>query len=60
MRAALAESLPHLGIATDRERNRSTTADADISAEGARVRTVVVTAREDLEVWRQVLAVLGG
>ena len=33
-------------------------ADADISAPGAVVRTVVVTAREDLEIRRQVLGVL--
>jgi acetate kinase len=36
-----------------------TTADADIGVPGAPVRTVVVTAREDLEIRRQVLAVLG-
>jgi hypothetical protein len=35
-------------------------AHADITAEGAAARTVVVTAREDLEIRRQVLEVLGG
>jgi acetate kinase len=59
VRAALAETLAHLGTAVDAGRNRATTADADISDAGARVRTVVVTAREDLEIRREVLAVLG-
>jgi acetate kinase len=60
VRAALAEALPHLGLAVDADLNRTTTADADISAPGAAARTVVVTAREDLEIRRQVLAVLAG
>jgi acetate kinase len=51
-------TLAHLGLALDADRNRAATADADISADGAAVRTVVVTAREDLEIRRQVLAVL--
>jgi acetate kinase len=59
VRTALAEGLAHLGVAVNGERNRSTTGDADISATAAGVRTVVVTAREDLEIRRQVLAVLG-
>jgi acetate kinase len=59
VRAALADALAHLGVALDRERNREATTDADISASGAVVRTVVVTAREDLEIRRQVLQVLG-
>jgi acetate kinase len=59
VRAVLAEALAHLGTAVDAGRNRATTADADISDAGARVRTVVVTAREDLEIRREVLAVLG-
>jgi acetate kinase len=59
VREELAGALPHLGLALDAGLNRSTTADADISAPGAAVRTVVVTAREDLEIRRQVLEVLG-
>jgi acetate kinase len=59
VRAALTEALAHLGTAVDDDRNRAATADADISAEGAAARTVVVTAREDLEIRRQVLEVLG-
>jgi acetate kinase len=59
VRAALAESLAYLGVALDDRLNRTTTADADLSAPGAAVRTVVVTAREELEIRRQVAAVLG-
>jgi acetate kinase len=58
VRAALAEALPHLGVGVDAGLNRAATADADITADGAAVRTVVVSAREDLEIRRQVLAVL--
>jgi acetate kinase len=46
-------------VTVDDERNRTTSADADIGTPGSPVRTVVVTAREDLEIRRQVLAVLG-
>jgi acetate kinase len=59
VRAALAGCLGHLGVAVAGDLNRTTTADADISAPGAAVRTVVVTAREDLEIRRQVRSVLG-
>ena len=57
IRAAATEGLGFLGVALDLDRNATTTADGDISA-GAGVRTVVVTAREDLEVARQVRALL--
>jgi acetate kinase len=60
VRAELASALAHLGLAVDDALNRATTADGDISAGGAAVRTVVVTAREDLEIRRQVLEVLAG
>jgi acetate kinase len=59
VRAGLASALGHLGVALEPEINRAATGDADVSAEGAAVRTVVVTAREDLEIRRQVLEVLG-
>lgn len=58
VRAGLAGLLAHLGVAVDPDVNRATTADGDVSAAGAAVRTVVVTAREDLEIRRQVLEVL--
>jgi acetate kinase len=60
VREALADGLAYLGVALDPAVNRSATGDADISAPGAAVRTVVATAREDLEIRRQVLAVLPG
>ncbi|MGY1821751.1 acetate/propionate family kinase [Geodermatophilus sp. SYSU D00079] len=59
VREAVAAALAHLGLAVDEERNRGTTGDGDVSAPGAAARTVVVTAREDLEIARQVTSVLG-
>jgi acetate kinase len=47
-----------LGAAVDEPRNVAAMADADITAPGAPVSTVVVTAREDIEIARQVRAVL--
>jgi acetate kinase len=54
VRATAARPLGFLGVAIDGTRNGATTTDGDISAEGATVRTVVVTAREDIEIARQV------
>ncbi len=51
-------ALGFLGIAVDDERNHSAHSDADISADGAAVRTLVVTAREDIEIAHQVRALL--
>ncbi|HET7070298.1 MAG TPA: acetate/propionate family kinase [Nocardioides sp.] len=59
LRAAAARGLFHLGVELDAVANLAT-ADADISADGARVRTVVVTAREDVEVAREVRRALDG
>ena len=58
LRGALAAALGYLGVGVDAAVNGRTTADGDIGAPGARVRTVVVTAREDLEIRRQVLELL--
>lgn len=58
VRAAAAEGLGFLGVAVDTDRNACASGDADISAPGAPVRTVVVTAREDLEIAREVRSVL--
>lgn len=58
VRQALADGLAHLGVALDPARNRATSTDAEISDRGAAVRTVVVTAREDLEIRRHVVDVL--
>jgi acetate kinase len=52
IRAAATDGLAFLGIALDEQRNAAATADADIG--GATVRAVVITAREDLEMARQV------
>jgi len=58
VRVALGAALGYLGVGLDEAANGRTTADGDISRSGARARTVVVTAREDLEIRRQVLEVL--
>jgi acetate kinase len=58
VRAEAAAGLSFLGVAVDPERNQATSADGDISADGAAVRTLVVTAREDVEIARQVRRVL--
>jgi acetate kinase len=59
VRAAAASGLGFLGVAVDEQRNSAADSDTDISAAGATVRTVVVAAREDLEIARQVRALLG-
>ncbi len=59
VRAHAASALAFLGIQVDTERNQAATPDAELSAAGARVRTLVLAAREDLEIARQVRAVSG-
>ncbi|HET8758850.1 MAG TPA: acetate/propionate family kinase [Solirubrobacteraceae bacterium] len=54
VRAAAAAGLAFLGVALDEHRNAAATSDAAIGADGAAVRAVVVTAREDLEMASQV------
>jgi acetate kinase len=46
--------------AVDEGRNAAAEPDCDISAPGAAVRTLVITAREDVEIARQARAVLAG
>ena len=60
VREGAANGLAFLGVAVDADRNETARPDADIGAERAGVRTFVVAAREDLEVARQVRAVLSG
>jgi acetate kinase len=60
VRARAAAGLAFLGVALDEARNGETHADGEVGAEGAGVRTLVLTAREDIEIARQVRAVLGG
>lgn len=52
VRAAATSGLAYLGAELDETANRASTTDTDISAPGARVRTLVITAREDLEIAR--------
>jgi acetate kinase len=58
VRAAAADGLGFLGVVIDGRRNADAEGDADISAAGAPVHTLVVRAREDLEIARGVRAVL--
>jgi acetate kinase len=60
VRSHTAAGLAFLGVALDDARNGETHADGEIGANGAGVRTLVLNAREDLEIARQVRAVLGG
>jgi acetate kinase len=57
VRSRAAQRLTYLGVALG-DRNDDARTDLDVSAAGAAVRTVVVTAREDLAIRRGVEAVL--
>jgi acetate kinase len=58
VRAAAVDGLRFLGVSIDPERNAAADGDAEIGDPGAPVRTLVLSAREDLEIARQVRAVL--
>jgi acetate kinase len=58
IRAAAADGLGFLGLRIDHEMNLTATGDRDLTAHGARARALVITAREDLEIVRQVRRVL--
>jgi acetate kinase len=58
VRAAAIDGLGFLGLALDPDANAATTSDGDISASSATARTVVVTAREDLEIAGEVRRLL--
>jgi acetate kinase len=60
VRSRACAGLAFLGVAVDQQRNLEAFGDADISTPDARVRTLVVSAREDLEVARSVRQVLRG
>jgi len=60
VRAAAAAGLRFLGVDVDPGRNLAARADADISADEAAVRTLVLTAGEDLEIAREVSELLSG
>jgi acetate kinase len=59
VRAEAADGLGFLGVAIDPARNAAAGGDADISAASAQARTLVITARENVEIARQVREVLG-
>jgi acetate kinase len=60
IRAAAAAGLGFLGVAVDSHANESAVGDAEISAAGAPVRTLVIASREDLEIAHQTRDVLSG
>lgn len=60
IRVAATDGLGFLGVELDRSRNEGAEGDEEIGAAPAAVRTLVVTAREDLEIARQVRSVLAG
>jgi len=59
LRAEAAGRLAFLGVAVDPARNRGVKPDAEISAPGAPVRTLVVGAREEIVIARAVRRTLG-
>jgi acetate kinase len=60
VRAQTAAGLAFLGVSLDEARNREAHADGEVGGDRGGIRTLVLTAREDLEIARQVRAVLGG
>jgi acetate kinase len=58
IRARAAEGIRFLGVAIDGDANAGAQPDADITGSGSAVRVLVIAAREDLEIARQVRAVL--
>jgi acetate kinase len=58
IRTAAAAGLGFLGVAIDPARDAAAQPDTDVSAPGASVRALVVAAREDVEIARQVRRVL--
>ena len=59
VRAMTAEGLGFLGVAVDPSRNEASDADREISPDDASVRLLVVAAREDLQIAREVRQTLG-
>jgi acetate kinase len=59
VRASAARKLTHLGVDVADDLNKDARGDADISSSSSPVRTVVVAAREDLEIERGVHSALG-
>ncbi len=59
VRAHLARRLAHLGVRLDEAREVPTDADTEVTGEGATVRSLVLHAREDVELARAVLDLTG-
>ena len=60
IRADAAAGLRFLGIQIDQDANMALVPDADVTAPGATVRTLVIKAREDVEIAAQVRCALEG
>lgn len=60
VRRRAAERLALLGIAVDADANDNDAGDRDISAAAARSRTLVIAAREDLQIAREARRTVGG
>jgi acetate kinase len=60
VRARTAEALAFLGVAIDASANGAAAPDVDVSAAGATVRTLVIAAREDLQIADEVRRLLAG
>jgi acetate kinase len=60
VRRLAAGRLAFLGVAIDARRNHDVRGDGDISADGASARTLVIEAREDLQIASEVRSLLGG
>jgi len=60
IRSKAAAGLGFLGVRLDEPRNRQAKGDTDISAPGASVRAVMIMAREDLQIAREIRALLRG
>jgi len=58
VRIRAAAGLGFLGVALDPKENRDARPDTDMAPAGAAVRTLLIAAREDLEIARQTRAVL--
>lgn len=59
LRQRAAEKLAHLGVVLDSTTNADAVPDTDVSGRGARARTLVVAAREDLQISGEVRRLLG-
>ncbi len=58
VRMRAAERLRFLGVVIDSDRNEAVREDGDITRSGAAVRTAVITSREDLQIAREVRALV--